>query len=157
MADRNSRTRLAERLTSALALRTAPIGIRFLGAGEESLAPAFAGPIAEPNRAGRTGAVPAGCVFWVKAQNRAFSTVAADHANCSVGSYTHGFLTLAEAVKTDDVAAVLEAGWIDPAAVEALPHVRKRPERIVYGPLATLPVDPDVVLLARAPACRRRR
>jgi uncharacterized protein (DUF169 family) len=42
---------------------------------------------------------------------------------------------------------VLEAGWIDPAAVEALPHVRTRPDRIVYGPLAALPVDPDVVLL----------
>jgi uncharacterized protein (DUF169 family) len=42
---------------------------------------------------------------------------------------------------------VLEAGWVDARAVEALPHVRVRPDRIVYGPLSTLPVDPDVVLI----------
>ena len=145
MADRDSRADLAERLVRALDLRTAPIGTALLAAGD--VAPALAWPIAPPNRAGRTGSVPAGCVFWMEAQRSAFSTVAADHANCSVGSYTHGFLTLAEAAETDDVAAVLEAGWVDPRAVETLPRVRVRPEQIVYGPLAALPVDPDVVLV----------
>jgi uncharacterized protein (DUF169 family) len=145
--DRSSLADLAARLTRALGLHAAPIGIAFLAEGETSAVPAFAEPAPLPNRAGRTGSVPAGCVFWMKAQAGAFSTVAADHANCSVGSYTHGFLTLAEAAKTDDVAAVLEAGWVDARAVEALPHVRVRPDRIVYGPLSTLPVDPDVVLI----------
>jgi hypothetical protein len=42
---------------------------------------------------------------------------------------------------------VLEAGWVDPHALETLPRVRARPERIVYGPLAALSLDPDVVLL----------
>ena len=147
MADRDSRVDLAERLICALDLRAAPIGIAFLAAGEPPAAPAFAAPVAQPNRAGRTGTVPAGCVFWMHAHERAFATVASDHANCSVGSYTHGFLTLAEAAQKDDVAAVLEAGWVDGPAVEALPHVRTRPAQVVYGPLAKLPIDPDVVLV----------
>jgi len=147
MADRDSRADLAARLTRALDLRAAPIGIAFLAASELPSTPAFDGPVAQPNRAGRTGTVPAGCVFWTKAQERAFSTVAADHANCSVGSYTHGFLTLAEAAQTDDVGAAIEAGWVDARAIEELPHVLARPEGIVYGPLATMPADPDVVLI----------
>jgi hypothetical protein len=43
---------------------------------------------------GRTGRVPAGRVFWVKATQRTFSTVPEDHGNCSVGQLTHGMATL---------------------------------------------------------------
>lgn len=123
---------LSARLTTALNLAAAPIGIAFL---------------AEPPREGGAGAAPAGCVFWMKAQEGVLATVAADHANCSVGSYTHGFLTLPEAAAKDDVAAILESGWVDEAAVAALPRVRTKPGCIVYGPLPQLPVAPDVVLL----------
>ncbi|HVH04469.1 MAG TPA: DUF169 domain-containing protein [Myxococcota bacterium] len=91
--------------------------------------------------------MPAGCVFWIEALAGPIATSASDHANCSVGSYTHGFIPLAEAATKDDVAVVLAAGWVDEAAVGALPQVRERPERIVYGPLASLAADPDVVLL----------
>jgi uncharacterized protein (DUF169 family) len=87
----------------------------------------------------------------MKATAGVFATVAADHANCSVGSYTHGFLGLADAAATDDVAAILAAAWVDAAAMASLPHVADRPAQIVYGPLATMPVAPDVVLL-RIPA-----
>jgi uncharacterized protein (DUF169 family) len=83
----------------------------------------------------------------MKATERSFSTIAVDHANCSVGSYTHGFLTLEEAAARDDVAAVLESGWVDEAAVGNLPRVQQKPARVVYGPLASLPIDADVVLL----------
>jgi hypothetical protein len=51
--------------------------------------------------------VPAGCVFWIKGATASFAMMAADHTNCSVGSFTHGFLTLEEAATKDDVAAVL--------------------------------------------------
>jgi hypothetical protein len=83
----------------------------------------------------------------MKAVDRIFSTNAADHANCSVGSYTHGFITLDEAAARDDVAAALESGWVDEAAVSSLPHVVDRPARVVYGPLAKFVTDPDVVLV----------
>lgn len=137
---------LGARLTAVLRPTAAPIGIAFLSGDHPDVEP-FGAPFPPPNQAGRTGAVPAGCVFWMQATERTFSTMAADHANCSVGSYTHGFLTLEEAATRDDVAAVLESGWVDAAAVAALPRVRERPTRVVYGPLAELTVDPEVVLV----------
>ena len=86
-------------------------------------------------------------MFWIRAASSTFVTDAADHANCSVGSLTHGFLTVEEAASRDDVLAVLESGWVDEAAVGALPIVGTKPEGIMYGPLAESRVDPDVVLL----------
>jgi len=147
MATRAEWASLSGRLTAALRPFAEPIGIAFLARGEDSPAPDFSAPRAAPNDAGRTGSVPAGCVFWIRALAGPFSTSAADHANCSVGSYTLGLLSLAEAAAKDDVAAVLEAGWVDPASIEALPRVRGEPARVVYGPLPEMPTDPDVVLL----------
>jgi len=138
---------LSTRLSGALRPVAEPIGIAFLARGEASPVPDLAAPRPAPNAAGRTGSVPAGCVFWVQALAGPLSTRAEDHANCSVGSYTHGFLSLAEAAAQDDVAAVLESGWVDPAALAALPHVAEKPQRVVYAPLVDMPADPDVVLL----------
>jgi uncharacterized protein (DUF169 family) len=138
---------LAARLVAALRPIAPPIGIAFVAEGAASDAPPFDASYPTPNESGRTGAVPAGCVFWMKAVDRTFSTSAADHANCSVGSYTHGFITLDEAAPRDDVVAALESGWVNEAAVAALPHVRERPSQVVYGPLAKFDTDPDVVLV----------
>ena len=91
--------------------------------------------------------MPAGCVFWMQASIETFATTKADHANCSVGSYTHGFLPLEEATAPDDVGAVLDSGWVDEPAVVALPVVAERPGSVVYGPLADATIQPDVVLL----------
>ena len=86
-------------------------------------------------------------MFWVHGSEDTFATTEADHANCSVGSYTHGFLTLEEAATTDDVGAVLESGWVDEAAVQALPAVADKPTAVVYGPLADVADAPDLVLM----------
>ena len=91
--------------------------------------------------------MPAGCVFWMQASIETFATTKADHANCSVGSYTHGFLTLEEATATDDVGAVRASGWVDEPAGGALPVGAERPGAVVYGPLADATIQPDVVLL----------
>jgi uncharacterized protein (DUF169 family) len=144
---RADREALAARLAAALKLTAEPIGIAFLAASDACDAPAFEASRPAPNEAGRTGSVAAGCVFWMKGVERSFATNAADHANCSVGSYTHGFLSLAEAARGDDVAAVLAAGWVDEAAFAAVPQVAAKPDRVVYGPLARIPCEPDVVLL----------
>ena len=71
--------------------------------------------------------MPAGCLFWFKAVDRVFSTRAEDHANCSVGSYTHGFETLAEAATKADVAALFQSGWVSEADVPGIAHVEERP------------------------------
>jgi uncharacterized protein (DUF169 family) len=138
--------RLAAELTEALDLETPPVAITFAAAPPLGVT-AFSAPMPEPADDGRTGAVPAGCVFWVKAEDRAFSTVRADHGNCSVGLLTHGFAALDEVGGNSDVAALLDSGWVSAEQVPAIPVVAQPPGSVIYAPLAITPTDPSVVLL----------
>jgi uncharacterized protein (DUF169 family) len=135
-------------LTSALHLDVAPIAMMFAdGAGD---APPFVDasvPMPAPTPDGRTGRVPAGCVFWVHALERTFTTRPEDHGNCSVGSLTHGLIDLATAATRADVGALVEAGWVTPDVFPTIPTVSTRPTSITYGPLAEATARPDVVLL----------
>lgn len=137
---------LARELTASLYLTSAPLAITFSDAPLPGVA-MFDEPMPEPMPDGRTGRVPAGCVFWIKAAERTFGTVAEDHGNCSVGSLTHGFKTLGEVGANSDVAALLESGWVTMDVVPQIPVVHERPGAVTYGPLADTPVDPDVVFL----------
>src|SRR4051812_12585500 len=102
---------LGTRLQSSLALTAPPIAITFRTGPVDGIAP-FTAPMPEAMPDGRTGRVPAGCVFWMHAAESTFSTEAADHGNCSVGSLTHGFKTLSEVAANSDVAALLDTGWV---------------------------------------------
>jgi uncharacterized protein (DUF169 family) len=137
---------LSTRLSAALNLATTPIAITFSDAAPAGVAP-FDRPLPAPLDDGRTGRVPAGCVFWNHATESTFSTVKADHGNCSVGSLTHGFVTLDEVAGNGDVAALLETGWVTMDVVPQIPVVTEAPGAVTYGPLAESPIDPDVVLL----------
>jgi uncharacterized protein (DUF169 family) len=137
---------LATRLHSSLALTAAPIAITFRTGPVDGIAP-FTAPMPEPMSDGRTGRVPAGCVFWMHAAESTFSTEAEDHGNCSVGSLTHGFKTLSEVAGNSDVAALLDSGWVTMDVVPHIPVVTEKPDAVIYGPLAESPIDPDVVLL----------
>ena len=137
---------LAAALTSALHLAVPPIGITF-GDEPPAAVAAFDEPMSEPAADGRSGRVPAGCVFWVRAAERTFSTVPEDHGNCSVGRYTHGLATMDEVAGNGDVAALLESGWVDAEAVGRIPAVSTRAGAITYGPLAEAEAVPDVVLM----------
>ncbi len=136
----------ATALTEALQLTAPPIAITFSDAAPRGVVP-FDAPMPEPTADGRTGRVPAGCVFWTKAVDRTFTTVAADHGNCSVGSLTHGFVTLDEVAGHSDVAALVESGWVTMEMVPDIPVIADKPGTVTYGPLAESPVDPDVVLI----------
>jgi uncharacterized protein (DUF169 family) len=136
----------ARRLTDALELAAPPIAITFSDRVPDDVAP-FDDPMPGPTPDGRTGRVPAGCVFWMRSTAGTFSTVAADHANCSVGSLTHGFKTLEEVAGSSDVAALLDTGWVTLEVVPQIPVVTERPAAVVYGPLAETRGDPDVVLI----------
>ncbi len=136
---------LASALNSKLKLQAAPIAITF--SDESQGVPQFEGPMADPMPDGRTGKVPAGCVFWMKATDRTFSTVAEDHGNCSVGSLTHGLKTMDEVSGNSDVAALLDSGWVSMDVVPQIPVVKTRHRYITYGPLEETPFDPDVILL----------
>src|SRR5437763_10633542 len=137
---------LASELASTLHLAAPPLAITFSDAPPDGVAP-FDEPMPEALPDGRTGRVAAGCVFWMKAVDRTFSTVADDHGNCSVGSMTHGFSALADVAGNSDVAALLGSGWVTMDDVPQIPVVQKRPGAVTYGPLAETPVDPDVVFL----------
>jgi len=146
MTEAEERRRLAEALSTALHLAVPPIAISFEQAAPEAVA-TFDEPMSQPTPDGRSGRVPAGCVFWVKATDRTFATAPEDHGNCSVGSFTHGLATMDDIAGNSDVAALLESGWVDAAAVARLPSVSSAPGSVVYGPLAESPQRPDVVLL----------
>jgi len=139
-------TTLSAELDSLLKLQSAPLAITFSTEAPAGVS-AFESPMPEPTDDGRTGRVPAGCVFWIKAADRTFTTEPADHGNCSVGSLTHGLKTLEEIAGNSDVAALLETGWVTIDVVPMIPTVRDRPNFITYGPLAQTSVDPDVVFL----------
>lgn len=136
----------AKTLTDLLALQAPPLAITFTQQ-EVADVPRYEGPMPAPTPDGRTGKVSAGCVFWLKAADRTFHTCAEDHGNCSVGSLTHGFITLDTAAKRADVKALVEACWVTPEIFPEIPAVKQRPTCVIYGPLADSRRDPDVVLL----------
>lgn len=137
---------LSEELSSLLRLEAPPIGITFSDEAPEGVAK-FDAPMPPPTPDGRTGRVPAGCVFWMKGAERTFTTAPEDHGNCSVGSLTHGLIDLGEAATRADVGALVEAGWVTPDMFPEIPTLDERPGAITYGPLASTPVDPDVVFI----------
>jgi uncharacterized protein (DUF169 family) len=94
----------------------------------------------------RPGPEPAGCCFWAKAEHHRLDTTAADHAHCSVGSYTHGPISLEEAAADQDTAALVGTGWVTPADLANAPRVATRPAAITYEPFAEAE-DADVVLV----------
>ena len=138
--------KLAEDLVKSLGLQNQPLAISFT---QEQLpgVDLFSEEMPEPTADGRTGRVPAGCVFWMKSAGRTFSTVAEDHANCSVGSVTHGFKTLDEVGEKSDVGALVGAGWVAPEMFPDIPAVKERYRYVTYEPLKDSGRVPDVVFL----------
>ena len=124
-----------------------PVAISFLAKGQAAPVARLDDEHPEQNESGRTGQVPAGCVFWIRGTETSFATTASDHASCSVGNFTYGFLTLKEMVAKDDVGTVLKSKWIDEASVEQLPVIMTKPGAVVYGSLADSQTTPDVFLL----------
>lgn len=138
-------TQLAARLVASLGTQVPPIAITFHS--EAPSGPFFDAPMPPPTPDGRTGRVSAGCVFWMHATERTFTTLPEDHGNCSVGSLTHGMKTLAEVADNSDVGALLECEWVTADIVPLIPVVSVRPAAVTYGPLAEATSDPDVVLV----------
>src|SRR3954462_15720467 len=134
---------LADALTAALHPTAPPIAITFSASRPDGVS-AFDKPMAAPSPDGRTGRVAAGCVFWMESNDSTFSTVAEDHGNCSVGSWTHGFKTLDEIAGNGDVGALMESGWVTMDMVPHIPTVSEKPGAVTYGPLADTTIDPDV-------------
>jgi uncharacterized protein (DUF169 family) len=141
---------LATDLVALLDLDVPPVAMCFVASGVDGVE-AFADPMTEPTSDGRSGRVPASCVFWMKATDATFSTVAADHGNCSVGRWVHGFASPEDIIGNDDVGALLGSGWVTQGDVGGIRVIADPSPMIVYGPLRDVPIDPDVVLVRLTP------
>jgi uncharacterized protein (DUF169 family) len=96
-----------------------------------------------------SGRVPAGCKFWQDAASEAFATTAADHNLCAIGVYTHNLQT-SPAQQTDLMDALTVFGDLDyvrPEDLAQIPVLASQSRHVVYAPLASSPLPPDVVLL----------
>lgn len=96
-----------------------------------------------------SGHSPAGCRFWQEATTRTFATSAADHERCSIGQYTHG-LEMSPAAGEDlgDALKVFaDLTYVRPEDLAAIPVLAAKAKHVIYGPLASAPAVPDVVLL----------
>jgi len=142
----NDNQKLAGDLVKSLGLQHPPLALHFSQEPLPGVEP-FTDDMPAPTEDGRTGRVPAGCVFWMKAEGRTFSTVSEDHANCSVGSVTHGFRSLEEVGEKSDVAALVGAGWVAPEMFPSIPVVKEQYKYVNYGPLQDADKTPDVVFL----------
>ena len=134
--------RLEQTLSAALHLRRRPVAISFADA-PPSGTPAL------------TGTQPSGCSFWrLAADGAAFYTVPSDHLNCPVGSYTHniGLPPEREAELAGTLSLMSDIGYIKMTEVPSIPRLPRTPNVIVYAPLGTAPVAPDVVLVSGKPS-----
>jgi uncharacterized protein (DUF169 family) len=127
---------LSRKLSDALNLTQPPVAIAFpdsIPAGVKTF----------------QGSAPAGCRFWQEAATQVFATVAADHDLCSIGVYTHN-LEMNAGVKGDlqDALRVFgDLGYVRPEDMPFIPVLNRGAKVVVYGPLASIPVAPDVVML----------
>lgn len=128
---------LSRRLTDLLDLADPPVAVSFNASSD-----------ADASRP--ANAEPAGCCFWAPAQHDRLDTLAGDHANCSVGSYTHGFIPLEQAAGGADTAALVGSGWVAEADLVAAAALPFPPASITYQPLAETQ-NPDVVLVNLSP------
>jgi uncharacterized protein (DUF169 family) len=123
-------------LTDALSLSRPPISVSFADQIPAGV-PIF------------SGTVPAGCRFWQEAADQVFATVARDHELCAIGVYTHNLESTPAQQKdlVDALKVFADLGYVRPADLPFIPVLNRKAKAIIYGPLGTVPIGPDVVLL----------
>jgi uncharacterized protein (DUF169 family) len=134
------RKAIADQIASVLGLDVPVIGLAFVD-GAPAGVPQFAQE------------VPSACSFWRRAETEVFYAAAAQHFNCPVGAMTMGF-ELPEEVQQQLMGAVTmmcEAGYISPDEPAKIPTTGRKAAGIVYGPLADLQIEPDLILLWLTP------
>jgi uncharacterized protein (DUF169 family) len=130
------RRALATTLKRTLGLRLPPVALSFVAE--------------RPNDVREfTDGVPSACTFWRRAEEGVFFASAEAHFNCPIGAMTMGFNMSDELKQTlmGLVGQIGTMGYIDPAEAANIPSVPGDKSGIVYGPLESFPVTPDVVLL----------
>lgn len=127
---------IAEMLTESLGLSLPPIAV------------CFTDPL-PTNIKTWAGRVPAGCRFWQEAASGVFATVPGDHGLCSIGMFTHNLATTeTENIDRGDALRVFaDLGYVREQDITGIPVLESRSAYVVYGPLVSIPLMPQVVLL----------
>lgn len=127
---------LARELTASLRLSQPPVAVCFADSVPQGVNV-------------HSGPVPAGCRFWQEAAASVFATVSADHDLCSIGIYTHNLEMTPRREKDlgDALKVFADLGYVRPEDIPAIPVLQSKPKVVVYGPLDSVPLPPDVVLL----------
>jgi uncharacterized protein (DUF169 family) len=96
-----------------------------------------------------TGRVPAGCRFWQEAATEVFATSPSDHDLCAIGTFTHNLETTEahDADRRDALRVFADLSYVREQDIDLIPVLESRSSHVIYGPLATIPLAPDVVLL----------
>ena len=101
-----------------------------------------------------TETVPSACTFWRKAEQEVFYASADAHLGCPIGAMVMGFNLPPE--KGDElmdlVKEMLSIFYIQEEEVAHIPKFEKSHRGILYGPLATFPLEPELALLWLTPA-----
>ncbi len=102
-----------------------------------------------------TGVQPSSCSYWRIAEGgRSFYTVAGDHYNCPIGSYTHN-TPLPKDREPELMQTLTLLGEIGYVKMEEIPGIFKLPQPpayVVYSPLGDAAAEPSVVLFSGKPA-----
>jgi uncharacterized protein (DUF169 family) len=97
--------------------------------------------------------VPSACALWRKAETSVFYAPAEKHFNCPIGAMTMGFEMPREVQQRlmEVVEMMCGAGYISPEETANIPSVKRKKSGIVYGPLSSFPLEPDLVLMWLTP------
>ena len=101
-----------------------------------------------------TATEPSACTFWRQAEHGLFYAAADRHQECGVGAMTMGFEVPEERMPAamELIGTMVNMGYLDIAETAHLPMVQKPHQGIVYGPLASFPLEPDLALAIVTPA-----
>jgi uncharacterized protein (DUF169 family) len=126
----------AQRLTESINLSLPPIAICFTDHVPEGIK-------------NWMGHVPAGCGFWQEAATQVFATSPNDHGLCAIGMFTHNLATTPaqDADRNDSLKVFAELGYVREQDIPTIPVIKRQFAHVIYGPLASMPLEPDVVLL----------
>ena len=130
----------ARTLVEQLRLDRTPVGIAFVDEAPAGVPAVEAAP-------------PSACSFWRMAETSLFYADATRHYECPVGAMTMGFELPEEhqPAARELVGTMLELEYLGQEELAHLPGVQKPHRGIVYGPLAELPIEPDLVLVIATP------
>ncbi|MCS6807061.1 MAG: DUF169 domain-containing protein [Acidobacteriota bacterium] len=95
-------------------------------------------------------AAAAGCSYWkLAAEGVTFYTTAADHLNCPIGAFTHHVDWPPERANEREELLTMMVGleYVHQDEIAALPRRREPCQYVVYAPLTSTPLDPDVIIV----------